>query len=908
MVKNSATVRVARIKSQCRCRMNPIKVSEISKQSIGKWDYILQCLDIKIPDGGKHGPCPKCGGKDRFRFDNKNGRGTWFCNYCGSGDGLDLVKLFFGIETKDAAARVAELVPSAPAITTPTRKEAGKQTTSVNWGALLNQAVAGESHYLAGKGLTDHVSMLTPRELMAGGEKYPSGSLMLPVENIRGEITGVQLIRSDGVKALMKGSKFSGGFIPVGDFAGERPEKIVITEGYATAVSVSLLSDAWPLAAISKTNLCAAALAVRGQWPEAQIIIAGDNDFADGKPNEGREAAIKAALAVKGWISIPPGRVKADWDDYRRNFGIQRAREAFAEEMFNPGDTETRLPPGFRLTKEFLWCERNRNDGGESGQVQQIKICSPLKVTAITCDADGGNFGRLLEWDDSNGSHHEWAMPMTVLAGAGQDLREVLLENGLHFISVNGAARGALMEYIATCRPVRKVTCVEKTGWYGGAYVLNGEVIGGEPRSVIFQSARSSKNDFRVSGETRDWVEHVGRYCVGNSRLVFGVSLALAAPLLSLLGMGGGGYHLKGESTDGKTTTMKVAASVCGGADYWKTWRATGNALEGIALRRNDAALMLDEISEVDGKEVSRIAYMLSNGQGKARARVDGSPRDQAQWTLLFLSTGEVSISEHAAEAGERRTGAGVGVRMVQIPSNTGKFGAFEDLHGFEGGKAFAEHLEQASRQYHGAVFRDWLRWLTANLSTVTERAKVLRKKYERTLLPESAGNQVGRVVDRFALLAVAGELATEAGVTGWEPGEAERAARVCLDAWIGDRGHTANQEDADALDKVRRFITGNQYTRFAEWTDNEKNRPANMVGFRRVIMGDNTKEAETTYYILPSGWKEICGTSDTVKTARLCSEVGWLDTSDGERLQRKVRLPEIGAKWVYVFKSDVVG
>lgn len=82
---------------------------------------------------------------------------------------------------------------------------------------------------------------------------------------------------------------------------------------------------------------------------------------------------------------------------------------------------------------------------------------------------------------------------MTVLAGAGQDLREVLLENGLHFISVNGSARGLLMEYIATCRPVRKVTCVEKTGWYGGSYVLNGEVIGGETGSVIFQAARSSK-------------------------------------------------------------------------------------------------------------------------------------------------------------------------------------------------------------------------------------------------------------------------------------------------------------------------------------------------------------------------------------------------------------------------------
>ncbi|MCV4607177.1 DUF927 domain-containing protein, partial [Escherichia coli] len=91
--------------------------------------------------------------------------------------------------------------------------------------------------------------------------------------------------------------------------------------------------------------------------------------------------------------------------------------------------------------------------------------------------------------------------------------------------------------------------------------------------------------------------------CIKNARLAFAVSLAFAAPLLKLVGIGGGGYHLKGESTDGKTTTMKVAASVCGGTDFWHTWRATGNALEGTASRRNDATLMLDEIREVDGRE-----------------------------------------------------------------------------------------------------------------------------------------------------------------------------------------------------------------------------------------------------------------------------------------------------------------
>ncbi|ECI4618952.1 alkaline-shock protein, partial [Salmonella enterica subsp. enterica] len=167
--------------------------------------------------------------------------------------------------------------------------------------------------------------------------------------------------------------------------------------------------------------------------------------------------------------------------------------------------------------------------------------------------------------------------------------------------------------------------------------------------------------DFRVSGTSEDWRENIGRYCINNARLAFAVSLAFAAPLLKLVGIGGGGYHLKGESTDGKTTTMKVAASVCGGTDFWHTWRATGNALEGTASRRNDATLMLDEIREVDGREAGNIAYMLANGQGKARARTDGSVRETNRWNLLFLSTGELSLVEHAASAGER-TYAGVEV------------------------------------------------------------------------------------------------------------------------------------------------------------------------------------------------------------------------------------------------------
>lgn len=885
-------------------------VSETARLAIGKWDTIYQRLGVKIPANGKHGACPKCGGKDRFRMDDKDGEGTFFCNQCGSGDGLDLVKGVFSINSIQAAEKVREVLSVMPETNMPARKKESRVTNirPPDWKRIISQTKQGTSRYLENKGLTGYTQLLTTRELSTAGVKFPPDSLLLPIVNTSGEITGIQLISDDGNKGVYSGSKFSGCFISVGDIPAEMPERVIISEGYATAVSVYLLTEGWSVAAISKTNLKPAAEAIREKWPEVPIVIAGDNDFEDGKPNDGKDKAISAAIAVKGRVSVPPGRVKIDWDDYRRQFGLQRAREAFREELFDPLDTGTQIPAGFRLTSDYLWFDRAKSDEGGNGQTQQIKVSSPLKVTAITHDVDGGSFGRLLEWDDSNGITHRWAMPMKVIAGTGQDLREVLLDNGLPYIAVDGTGRQMLMIYISNCRPVRRVTCANKTGWYGGSYVFSSEVIGGDAGSVIYQSAQSSKDDFRVSGDSAEWVERTGRYCAGNSRLVFCVSLAFAAPLLRLLDTGGGGYHLKGESTDGKTTTMKVAASVCGGADYWKTWRATGNALEEIALRRNDAPLMLDEISEVNGTEATQIAYMLGNGQSKSRSKAAGGLRDAGLWRLLFLSTGEVSISEHAAEAGKQRTGAGVGVRMVQIPSDTGKHGAFENLHGFSGGKEFAEYLEKSAAKCHGAPFRDWLRWLTADLNAATERAGKLLKQYEKMLRPEGAGNQTGRIVDRFALLAVAGELATEAGLTGWEQGEAYKAAKSCLDAWISDRGHIANQEEADALERVRNFITTNQYTRFAGWYANDKNRPSNVVGFRKVEEGNNSREAETTFYIYASGWKEICGTFNAAKTAALCREKGWLTPGCDGKNSRMERLPEVGLKRVYVLNSGVIG
>lgn len=132
-------------------------------------------------------------------------------------------------------------------------------------------------------------------------------------------------------------------------------------------------------------------------------------------------------------------------------------------------------------------------------------------------------------------------------------------ELNLHLCAflLQAVARARLMEYISLCKPERRVTCVSRTGWHGQVYVLQDEVSGEGAESVILQTTSVQGRDFRVSGTTEEWREHVSRYCTGNSRVAFAVSLAFAAPLLRLVGMDGGGYHLKGESTDGKTTTIE---------------------------------------------------------------------------------------------------------------------------------------------------------------------------------------------------------------------------------------------------------------------------------------------------------------------------------------------------------------
>jgi putative DNA primase/helicase len=417
----------------------------------------------------------------------------------------------------------------------------------------------------------------------------------------------------------------------------------------------------------------------------------------------------------------------------------------------------------------------------------------------------------------------------------------------------------------------------------------------------------------------------VGALCAGNSRLVFAVACAFAGPLMRPAGMESGGFHYRGDSSSGKTTALKLAASVYGGPSYLQRWRATDNALEATAAQHSDGLLILDELAQIDPKTAGECAYMLANEQGKARASRTGTPRPRQSWRLLFLSAGELGLADHMAE-GMKRTRTGQEVRMADIPADAGKgLGAFETVHAYAGGSDFARHLTGQAVACYGATGRAWLQWLTEHASTLKASVRGDAAAMAAALVPKDASGQVARVGARFALVAAAGEMATAAGLTGWPVGEAIRAAHTCFDAWLTLRGGAGSSEKTNMLRQVRSFLEANGEGRFTYWHragDDRVGKTLNKAGVRRMLNADgepiktnSQHKAEYgeemhpvdgegvsfEYFVLAETFKgEVCKGYDVQAVCAVLAESGALTVKEAGRYSIKTKLPGIGPSRCY--------
>jgi putative DNA primase/helicase len=750
--------------------------------------------------------------------------------------------------------------------------------------------------YLTRKGIKPH-----------GVKVGANGWLLVPMRDMAGKLWNLERIApekpADGStdkKGLLHGKR-TGCYFALGNPKGVAA--ICIAEGFATGASIHEATGLPVAVAFNAGNLEPVARALHRKFKDLPIILCGDDDYRT-EGNPGKAKATDAALSVGGVTVFPifngdrPDGA-TDFNDLHKAEGIEAVRRIVsaaipatqpAPDNAPAGDSDSvagnaapfpgeTLRPCYAVLDDWMeWQGRKHRPGVfhcivKDETLTEEWLCSHLHIDAITYDGQSNNFGRMLRFKNSLGRWREWAMPMELLAGDGSLLRGELLAMGVELDPYR--AKQHLPAYLQRNRPRREMRCALQVGWSGKSFVLPDVVIGPEAAGVIFQSGERGHEEYTQAGTLEGWREGIASKARGNPLLLLALSAGFAGPMLARCNAEGGGVHIIGDSSTGKTTAIEAACSIWGGPNFKRSWRATANGMEGAAALFNDGLLALDEISECDPREVGAIVYALGNGRGKQRAGRSGSARGVTRWRCMVLSSGERSIATTMREGGHRAK-AGQGVRMLDIPAAR-KHGAWDDLHGAPSAAAFSDAIKRAAVQQYGLAGRAFLQHLAHDETDYC--AKLEEFKALPMFATEGNEGQDGRGAARFVLIGMAGELATEYGLTGWEKGEAIRAAAECFKLWQSGRGK-GNDEKHQIADAVASFIDRHGDGRFSNADATDGLMVRDRAGWWR------SKGAYREYLFTAEGMREAVGNHEFNRALDTLEAMGALAKpgADGKR------------------------
>lgn len=280
-----------------------------------------------------------CGGSDRFRFDDKEGRGTWFCNQCGAGDGLKLVERVFDVSASEAAQKVngvtGNLPPVAPEViaASETETDADRIAAAALAVKLMEKTrTATGNAYLTRKGFPALECLTLTAQHKTGGVTFRAGDVVVPLHDGTGALVNLQLINSDGLKRTLKGGLVKGTCHTI-EGKKQAGKRQWIAEGYATALTVHHLTGETVMVALSSVNLLSLASLVRQKYPACQIVLAADRDLN----GDGQTRAAAAAQACEGTVALPP--VFGDWNDAFMQNGEEATRKAIYDAIRPPADS-----------------------------------------------------------------------------------------------------------------------------------------------------------------------------------------------------------------------------------------------------------------------------------------------------------------------------------------------------------------------------------------------------------------------------------------------------------------------------------------------------------------------------------------------------------------------------------------
>lgn len=299
----------------------PPRPSTIDR-AIGRWKEILPRLGLSPSFlTGKHGPCPFCQGKDRFRFDDKEGSGSYICGQCGAGYGIDLAQKVLRCDFKTACREVDSIIGNLPA---KAQKKATDERSESKARWMLEQALKRANDrsivasYLADRGLSVssmvlHGDPACPYYIERNNEPFLVGrwpAILAPILSLSGDLLSIQRVYlGDVPEARKKNAR------PIGTIAGgavrlqPAAEEMGVCEGWETGLACHQIFKLPIWAGLTEGGLNTIELPPYVR----KLHVFGDNDLnfvGQAAAFARAKRAAKDKLEVKVHMPAKPG---SDW-------------------------------------------------------------------------------------------------------------------------------------------------------------------------------------------------------------------------------------------------------------------------------------------------------------------------------------------------------------------------------------------------------------------------------------------------------------------------------------------------------------------------------------------------------------------------------------------------------------------
>jgi putative DNA primase/helicase len=266
----------------------------------------------------------------------------------------------------------------------------------------------------------------------------------------------------------------------------------------------------------------------------------------------------------------------------------------------------------FEMTERGLFHLKQKGD-----TVVSVFVSSRFEVVGLVRDDKSSGWSRYLRWKDADGEEHKYLASDKMLLTDHDAVCGDLAHGGL---KIGKGQQAVLAKYILGVDTNLRLTLVYSTGWHtingSTVFALPNEIVGDAGGRVIYDGEEQKRSEYAAKGTLGEWRQAVSAPAGAHALPTLVISAAFAGPLLQPGTQESGGIHLFGISSTGKTTLLKLAASVWGEGGLVHSWRATANGLEGVADRTSDVVLILDELGQLDSKDAATSLY---NARGRRR-------------------------------------------------------------------------------------------------------------------------------------------------------------------------------------------------------------------------------------------------------------------------------------------------